>query len=239
MQYAGLSMPSPFLMRHGMPFLLHFPRTAASALLGPLLLAMLGAHAAEPGAAPAQPAPGTLKIYKSLSGGVPSFSDVPPTKGPYVLLKASCYACSLTSTIDWHVTRLYLDEYTAEIEDAARQFAVAPALVRAMIHAESGFNPRARSPKGALGLMQLMPATARDMGVQDTRLPRQNISGGTRYLAGLLAQFKGDVSLAAAAYNAGPDAVRRYAGIPPFEETRVYVQRVKILLQRYQGQQPG
>lgn len=102
-----------------------------------------------------------------------------------------------------------------------------------MIHAESGFNPRARSQKGAMGLMQLMPATARILGVTDASLPSDNIRGGAQYLAGLLVRFKNDVSLACAGYNAGPEAVQKYAGVPPFAETRVYVQRVKILQQRY------
>jgi soluble lytic murein transglycosylase-like protein len=114
-----------------------------------------------------------------------------------------------------------------------------PALVRAVIHAESGFNAGARSQKGAIGLMQLMPETARMLGVTKPNTPAGNILGGAQYLAGLLARFKNDVTLATAAYNAGPEAVQRYAGVPPYAETQVYVQRVKLLHQRYKRSAPG
>jgi soluble lytic murein transglycosylase-like protein len=175
----------------------------------------------------------TVKVYKYLNEGTTSFSDRPPTRGVYTILTPSCFACSIESNVDWHATRLHLDEFDFAIDSAVRQYGVEPALVRAVIHAESGFNAKARSRKGAMGLMQLMPGTARDMGVADPSLPDLNIRGGTRYLAGLLLRFRGDVKLAVAAYNAGPEAVARYAGIPPYAETRVYVQRVQILHQRY------
>lgn len=176
---------------------------------------------------------GTTKVYKYLTEGTTSFSDRPPTKGAYIILSPSCYACNLNSNIDWHSTRLHLDEFSYAIDSAVRQYGVEPALVRALIHAESGFNAKARSRKGAMGLMQLMPGTARDMGVADPALPDLNIRGGTKYLASLLLRFRGDVKLALAAYNAGPEAVVKYAGIPPYAETTVYVQRVQILHQRY------
>jgi len=173
------------------------------------------------------------KIYKYLDGATASFSDIPPRKGAYVVFHPSCYACSVTSNINWQATRLHLDEYVDEINSAAQAFQLDPSLVRAVIHAESGFNARARSQQGAMGLMQLMPGTARDLGVVDALVPSHNIRGGAQYLAGLLVRFKNDVALATAAYNAGPEAVQKYAGIPPYAETQVYVQRVKILLQRY------
>lgn len=175
----------------------------------------------------------TVKIYKYMNEGSTSFSDRPPMHGSYVVLSASCYACNLSSNINWHSTQLHLDEFAYLIENAARQYSVEPALVRAVIHAESGFNAQARSRKGAVGLMQLMPSTARQLGVRDAAAPDLNIQGGTKYLASLLLRFGGDVRLAVAAYNAGPEAVLKYAGIPPFAETTVYVQRVQILLQRY------
>lgn len=212
------------------------PRYPYSALLTALCLAVLPTtSSAAEGEAP-KPGP---RIYKYLKGGTPSFSDVPPAKIPYVIFTPSCYACNVHSNINWHTTPLHLDAYADTIALAARQFSVDPALVRALIHAESGFNPRARSQKGATGLMQLMPGTARMLGVADPMVPSDNIRGGTQYLAEQLARFKNDISLAAAAYNAGPGAVQKYAGIPPYAETQVYVQRIKILHQRYKDSNRG
>jgi soluble lytic murein transglycosylase-like protein len=193
------------------------------------------ASGADEGQAPAQGKKPPPKIYKYLSDGTTSFSDVPPRTGPYIVLGQDCYACKLSSNIDWQSTRLHLDEYASEINLAARQYNLDPALVRAVIHAESGFNAGARSHKGAIGLMQLMPATARLLGVGDARMPSHNIRGGVQYLAGLMVRFKNDILLATAAYNAGPEAVQKYAGVPPYAETQVYVQRVRILHQRYRG----
>lgn len=106
-------------------------------------------------------------------------------------------------------------------------------LVKAVIRAESAFDPSAVSPKGAAGLMQLMPGTARDMGVQNRFDPLQNLDGGVRYLKLMLDRFGNDYELAVAAYNAGPEAVSRYGGIPPYLETRDYVQRVRDFYFRY------
>ena len=153
-----------------------------------------------------------------------------------VIVYRSCYACSSLSRVDWRVTRLYMSEFSYSINRAARLYGVDPALVRAVIHAESNFNPLARSRKGAMGLMQLMPGTARDMGVADSSDPGQNIQGGVRYLAYLLERFKGNITLATAAYNAGRGAVSRHHGVPPYEETKTYVFRVNVLHQRYKHQ---
>ncbi|HET7561456.1 MAG TPA: lytic transglycosylase domain-containing protein [Rhodanobacteraceae bacterium] len=144
-----------------------------------------------------------------------------------------CYACDVHSKIDWNTVPLHLAEYRGDIEAAAKLSGVNAALLRAIIHAESGFNPRALSYKGAQGLMQLMPATAGDLGVADAFDPAENIDGGARYLAALLHDFHGDVKLAAAAYNAGEGAVTKYAGVPPYAETQVYVKRVALLYERY------
>lgn len=117
------------------------------------------------------------------------------------------------------------------VEQAARRYGLDPALVDAVVRAESGYDPQATSPAGAVGLMQLMPATARALGVADPYDPAQNVEGGVRYLRGLLDRF-GDVALALAAYNAGPGAVVQFGGMPPYRETRAYVERVLSTWQR-------
>ena len=113
-----------------------------------------------------------------------------------------------------------------EIDRAAQYYNIPAELVRSVIAVESAGDAGAVSQKGALGLMQLMPGTAGEMYVQDPVDPRQNIFGGTRYLRQLANQFGGDMMLVLAAYNAGPEAVRKYKGVPPFEETRQYVRKV-------------
>lgn len=176
----------------------------------------------------------TVRVYKYTNdSGVTSFSDRAPRSTQYQVLHYSCYACNPRSQVDWHNTPLHLQAFAEPIRLAAQEHGVDPALVRAVIHAESAFRPDALSHKGAQGLMQLMPATAQDLGVQNAFLPEQNIQGGVRYLAWLLEQHAGDTTLATAAYNAGPGAVRRHRGIPPFAETQTYVERVKILHDRY------
>ena len=118
-------------------------------------------------------------------------------------------------------------QYDGLIEEHANANAVNPALVKAVIQAESAFNPRARSHKGAMGLMQLMPSTAAELGVQDPYDPVENIRAGVIYLKQLLVKYADNVSLALAAYNAGPTAVARYGTVPPYRETRNYVAKVQ------------
>ena len=119
-------------------------------------------------------------------------------------------------------------QYDELINNAAKGANIRPDLVRAVIQVESGFNPRARSSKGAMGLMQLMPATAAGLGVQNPYNPEENIRGGTAYLRQLLDKYGNNEELALAAYNAGPDAVDRYGyQVPPYRETREYVSKVK------------
>ncbi|HIJ80254.1 MAG TPA: lytic transglycosylase domain-containing protein [Desulfuromonadales bacterium] len=126
-------------------------------------------------------------------------------------------------------------EYDQIIRNSAAKYGVSPALVKAVIQAESGYNPNAVSSKGASGLMQLMPGTAKSLNVNDRFNPKDNVEGGVKYLRFLLDTFRGDVSLALAAYNAGLNKVAKYGGIPPYNETRTYVSRVLSYMQSYQS----
>nr|WP_246843836.1 lytic transglycosylase domain-containing protein [Leptospira biflexa] len=124
------------------------------------------------------------------------------------------------------------DKLLESIESIAEAQGLDPNLVKAMVKAESGFKPKAVSPKGAMGLMQLMPETADSLGVKDPFDPEENVAGGVKFLKGLLKEFK-DPEKAIAAYNAGPGAVKRYNGIPPYEETKQYVSKVKRFYQDF------
>lgn len=176
----------------------------------------------------------TTLIYKSKSNAIVTFSDTKPENDAYEILRFDCYACNPASSINWNTVKLNTTDYADEISATAKKHAVDPALVRALIHAESHFNPKAKSRVGAQGLMQLMPATAQELGVNNAFNAQQNIQGGVKYLAQLLNTFKGNIKLATAAYNAGPNAVKKYNGVPPYTETKVYVERVGILYRRYQ-----
>ena len=158
-------------------------------------------------------ADGTLVLSSTAREGASKTFDVP------------------TATSGVRATRPALANRALQFEPLIARYAAAhdvrPDLVRAVIQAESAFNPAALSHKGAMGLMQLMPATAAELGVTDPYDPAQNIRGGVTYLRRLLDQFDGNEELALAAYNAGPGAVNRYGAVPPFSETRNYIKRIK------------
>jgi soluble lytic murein transglycosylase-like protein len=123
--------------------------------------------------------------------------------------------------------------YNPIIHKAADAFEIDPALIKAVIMAESRYNPKAVSKRGAKGLMQLMPATAKSLGVNNSFDPEDNIFGGSRYLKTLIDKFNGDIKLALAAYNAGSRHVKKYGGIPPFKQTRQYIHKVFKYHQQY------
>lgn len=177
-------------------------------------------------------------VYKWVDeNGVVTFTNIaPPSNQNYQVLKFPCYASDpKCRSLNWEKVSLNTRSYRSEIHGAAQFNAVDESLIRAIIHAESAYQPDAQSPRGAQGLMQLMPETQRKFKISNPFDPAANIEGGTRYLADLLLEFDGDISLAAAAYNAGPTAVHKYGGVPPYDETREYVRRVKILYRRYRN----
>lgn len=222
--------------------------TAASAAASPAASASDTAAATR---APATPAPtrsgqGRVvsgQVYSYMQDGVRHYTSAKPTHATgveglrtirYSFIE-TCYACGANPGVNFATLRLNTSAYQAEIAAAAREFGVEEAIVRAVIHAESAYNPMALSRAGAQGLMQLMPATARRFGVSDSYDASQNIRGGVQYLAWLLRRYDGNLTLAAAGYNAGEGAVARYGGVPPYSETQRYVQRVNTLAERYRG----
>jgi soluble lytic murein transglycosylase-like protein len=136
------------------------------------------------------------------------------------------YAVAGSRSVRASQPALAKNRFNDTIEDQASRHGVSADLVRAVIQAESAFNPSAVSVKGAMGLMQLMPATAREFGVSNPFEPEQNITGGVRYLRTLLDRYDNDVELALAAYNAGPGNVEKYGDVPPFKETQAYVKKI-------------
>ncbi len=177
-------------------------------------------------------------LVMTLVWACPSHADIYVRKGPDGTLHFS--NCPMGS--DW---KLYAKEsrprysyaqysnrkysssqYDTLISAIAYNQGMNPTVIKSIIAVESGYNPNARSSKGAMGLMQLMPQTAQDLGVIDPWDPTENITAGTRYISWLLRKYNGNLSLALAAYNAGPSAVDTYGGIPPYQETTEYVRNV-------------
>ena len=166
-------------------------------------------------------------IYKFVDkNGVVHFSDIPPSNDAGVVR-----VITHLKTKKRKVSSYSIKMYKRLAEAAARRYSLDPELVKSVIEKESHWNPRAVSRRGAMGLMQLMPSTARALGVIDPFDPRENIDAGVRYLKSLIDRF-GDLKKALAAYNAGPTVVKRYGGVPPYFETRNYV---KDILYRYNG----
>lgn len=182
---------------------------------------------------------GPIYVYVEKDG-VKRFSTKPPPSSSNI--NAQVFTAR-KSSFSWYreppryggksYFKLNYKKFDEIIDKVSVSVGLDESLIRAVIHAESGFNPNAVSPKGAQGLMQLMPSTARDLGVRNSFSPLENIAGGSRYLKMLLARFKGNISHALAAYNAGMDNVDRYRGIPPFEETQNYVRSVLKLQNQY------
>lgn len=185
-------------------------------------------------------APAVADIFSYTdANGVVHFSNVPDNR-QYKLVVASQgsagkpdIAAGSTST---QFNRAGRSRFSPIVAEAARAHQVDPALLHAVITAESGYNPGAVSHKGAVGLMQLMPETARRYGVENSLDPAQNIQGGTRYLSDLLQMFNNNIELAVAAYNAGENAVIRHGyTIPPYRETLAYVPKVLKLQKKYRS----
>jgi len=173
------------------------------------------------------PAPASADIYRYEDpDGTLHFTDAPTDRRFKVFMRDIKKDRKLRTAFKLPGFARNPAEFEPIISSCSREFGVDSSLVKAVIHAESGYNPSAVSPKGAQGLMQLMPKTAQGLKVADSLNPSDNIRGGVRYLRFLLDTFKGDESLALAAYNSGLGSVAKYGGIPPYRETQTYVAKV-------------
>jgi soluble lytic murein transglycosylase-like protein len=178
-------------------------------------------------AAAASVAEAQIYTWRDASGSL-CMSETAPADPNVAVRKFKVARASEPILVTKPVSTAYRDTYDALIVEHARANNLRPDLVRAVVQVESGYNPSAISPKGAMGLMQLMPTTASQLGVRSPFDPAENIRGGTTYLRQLLDRFQGNEELALAAYNAGPMAVDRYGSkVPPYQETRDYVRKVK------------
>lgn len=188
--------------------------------------------------APAFPA--DIYVYQAANGSR-LITDHPRTEPGYRLIKVYSESdlWQQTSRPQRKTVTPRPSSFDSLIQRTADQVSLDPMLIKSVMHAESAFNPNAVSHKGASGLMQLMPETARRYGVSSIFDPRQNVMGGARYLSYLLDRFDGDLELALAGYNAGENAVDRTGGVPPYAETRHYVKKVTRLYREYRNERCG
>ena len=163
-----------------------------------------------------------VRLY--LSGG--GYVDVQPSDIKYYEPGTDVAVAQSQASISETATSKDPLDIPSLLADAGHRQGLDPDLLKSMIAEESAFNPKAVSPKGAGGLMQLMPKTASDLGVTNVFQPGENVQGGAHYIRNLIDRYQGDLAKALAAYNAGPAAVDRFRGIPPFQETQTYVRRV-------------
>jgi len=183
-----------------------------------------------------QATPAKSDIYKYVDNeGVMHFTDAPTDRRFKIFMRDLKKDRKLRTNFKFAATYRNKAEFEPLIKSLASEYGVDCSLIKAVIHAESGYNPNAVSPKGAQGLMQLMPKTAQGLKVSNSFDPKENLRGGVRYLRFLLDTFKGDVTLALAAYNAGLNRVSQYGGVPPYQETRNYVSRVLSYQKSYQS----
>jgi soluble lytic murein transglycosylase-like protein len=172
-------------------------------------------------------------LIASAGAGSPSPSSATSTSFDQQLSQASTAQAATSTTAAPGAGASGSVPYEQQIDAAAAKYGIDPAVLKGLIKQESGFNPSAGSSAGAQGLTQLMPGTASSLGVTDLHDPAQSIDGGAHYLKMQLDRFGGDYSKALAAYNAGPGAVQRYGGVPPYSETQNYVKNVLAFAQQY------
>jgi soluble lytic murein transglycosylase-like protein len=188
------------------------------------------------------------ELQQMIAAQVPAQPDATQTFASQLQTASTTAALTGTTPTDAGATTGFMSTgaselpadvpYGAEITAAAKKYGIDPALLAGLVKQESGFNPNAGSPAGARGLTQLMPGTAAGLGVTNVLDPAQSLDGGAKYLRAQLDAFGGDVARALAAYNAGPGAVQRYGGVPPYAETQNYVRAVQANAAAYRGAAP-